>query len=108
MSDRLVQINFKFNGSKAEYLQAFGGVAKSIAAVPGLHWKVWPWNDGERVGGGIYLFADDASAKAFLEGPIAAALGQHPAVTDIRVKQFDVLEDLTAITRGPVGDLTLA
>jgi hypothetical protein len=54
------------------------------------------------VGGGIYLFDDESSAQAFLEGPIAAGLGQHPAVSDISVKQFEVLGDLTTITRGPV------
>ena len=51
---------------------------------------------------GIYLFDDESSAQAYLEGPIAAGLGQHPAVSDISVKQFEVLGDLTFITRGPV------
>jgi hypothetical protein len=102
MAETILQINYRFEGSKAEYLQAFGEVAAPIAASPGLRWKVWPWNDEEQVGGGIYLFDDASSAQAFLQGPIAAGLGQHPAVSDIRVKQFEVLGDLTAITRGPV------
>jgi hypothetical protein len=102
MSERILQINFKFDGSKAEYLQAFSEAAEPIAAVAGLRWKIWPWSDDERVGGGIMLFDDAASAQAYLEGPIAAQVGQHPAVSDISVRQFDVLGDLTAITRGPV------
>ncbi len=48
------------------------------------------------------LFDDASSAQAYLEGPIAAAVAKHPAVSDISVKQSDVLEELTAITRGPV------
>jgi hypothetical protein len=102
MSETILQINFKFEGSKADYLKAFREAAQPIAASAGLRWKVWPWNDQERVGGGIYLFDDASSAQAFLEGPIAAQLGQHPAVSDISVKQFEVLSDLTTITRGPV------
>lgn len=102
MSETILQVNFKFEGSKAEYLQAFGEVAAPIAESAGLRWKVWPWNDEERVGGGIYLFDDASSAQAFLQGPIAAGLGEHPAVSDISVKQFEVLGDLTSITRGPL------
>ncbi len=51
MSGRILQINFKFDGSKAEYLKAFGEAAEPIAAIPGLRWKIWPWNDAEQVGG---------------------------------------------------------
>ena len=65
MAETILQINFKFEGSKAEYLEAFGEVAAPIAAPPGLKWKVWPWNDEDRVGGGIYLFDDASSAQAF-------------------------------------------
>jgi hypothetical protein len=102
MPATILQINFTFEGSKAEYLEAFSQVAASIAATPGLRWKVWPWNEGDRVGGGVYLFDDAASAQAFLQGPIASGLGQHPAVSDISIQQFEVLDSLTAVTRGPV------
>jgi len=102
MAKTILQINFKFAGSKAEYLKTFSDVAPPIAATSGLHWKVWPWNDQDQEGGGVYLFEDAASAQAFLQGPIAAGLGQMPAVSDISVKQFEVLDSLTAITRGPV------
>jgi len=30
-----------------------------------------------------------------------AQVTSHPALSDFSVKQFDVMEDLTAITRGP-------
>ena len=102
MSETILQINFKFEGSRADYLKAFREVAAPIAASAGLRWKVWPWNEDEQVGGGIYLFDDESSAQAYLQGPIAAGLGQHPAVSEISVKQFEVLGELTTITRGPV------
>jgi hypothetical protein len=41
MSGRIVQINFKFNVSRAEYEQAVSPLAGDIAAVAGLRWKVW-------------------------------------------------------------------
>lgn len=102
MAETVLQINFKFEGSKVEFLKAFGEVAAPIAATPGLRWKVWLWNDEERIGGGIYLFDDSPSAQAYLQGSIVAGLGQHPAVSDISVNQFEVLGNPTSITRGPI------
>ena len=102
MTGKILQINFKFSGSGAEYEKAFSPAAEPIAAVPGLRWKIWLWNEAEREGGGIMLFDDAPSAQAYVEGPIAAQVGAHPAVSDLSVKQFDVLDGPTAITRGPV------
>ncbi len=102
MAETLVQINFNFDGSMVSYLQAFSAAAEPISAVPGLRWKIWPWNDKERIGGGIMLFDDASSAQAYLQGPIAAQVGSHPLVSDVRVVQFDVLRDPTAVTRGPI------
>jgi len=102
MSARIVQINFKFSVSPEELRQAFAPLAGEIAQVEGLRWKVWSMDEAEREFGGIYLFDDEAAANAYLAGPIVAQVGQHPAVSDISVKQFDVLEALSAVTRGPI------
>ena len=102
MSGRIMQLNFKFSVSGAEYEQAVSPLANDIAAVAGLRWKIWMINEAEREAGGIYLFDDEASVKEFLEGPLAAQVTGHPALSDFSVKQFDVMEDVTAITRGPV------
>jgi hypothetical protein len=102
MSVKLLQLNFKFSVSGAEYEQAVAPLAHEFAAVPGLIWKVWILNEAEQVAGGIYLFDDKVSMKAMLEGPLAAQVIGHPALSDFSVKQFDVMEDVTAITRGPV------
>ena len=59
-------------------------------------------NEAEQVAGGIYFFQDEASLKAMLDGPLAAQVMNHPALSDFSLKQFDVMEDVTAITRGPV------
>lgn len=102
MSGRILQINFKFNVARADYEQAVSPLASQFAAVAGLRWKVWLMNEAESEAGGIMLFDDEASLNAFLEGPLAAQVTGHPALSDFSVKQFDVMEDETAITRGPV------
>ena len=102
MPGRILQINFKFNVSRAEYEQAVSSLAGDFAAIAGLRWKVWIMNEADREAGGIYMFEDEASVKAFLEGPLAAKVTSHPALSDFSVKQFDVMEDVTKITRGPV------
>jgi len=102
MPGKILQINFKFNVSKAEYQQAASGLVNDIEGVAGLRWKVWIMNEAEQEAGGIYLFDDEASVRAYLEGPIVAQVTSHPALSDFSVKQFDVMERVTAITRGPV------
>jgi hypothetical protein len=103
MSARVLQINFNFSISPAELMAGFSPLVEPISKVPGLRWKVWSMNEAERAFGGIYLFDDEASANAYLAGPIVAQLGQHPALSDITAKQFDVLEEPSAVTRGPIG-----
>jgi len=102
MAVRLLQINLKFSVASSDLKSAFAAVAGDIEAVPGLRWKIWILNDQEHEAGGIYLFEDPDSVRAYLEGPIVSGLKTHPAISDISAKQFDVVEDLTAITHGPI------
>jgi hypothetical protein len=102
MSVRVLQINFKFDVPSIDLKNAFAPLVNDIAAVPGLRWKVWIINEQEHEAGGIYLFDDSDSVQTYLEGPIVSGLKAHPALSEISAKQFDVLEDFTATTRGPV------
>jgi len=102
MSEKILQINFKFNVSGEEYEKAVSPVAESIADVDGLRWKVWIVNEADKEAGGIYLFDDDSSVQAYLAGPIVANIKSHPALSDISAKAFDVMDKLTAVTRGPL------
>ena len=103
MSARILQLNFKFNVPRADYEAAVGPLAGDFAQVPGLQWKIWLMNELESEAGGIYVFDDQASLDAYLEGPLAGAVKAHPALSDMSAKQFDTMDELTAITRGPVG-----
>lgn len=108
MSSRIMQLNFKFSVTGSEYEQAVSPLADQIAAVTGLRWKIWMINEAEGEAGGIYMFENEASVNAFLEGPLAAQVTGHPALSDFSVKQFDVMENQTAITRGPVEEIASA
>ena len=99
MSTRLLQINYKLNGPKAEYEEENLPYAQPIANLRGLRWKVWIINEAQSEAGGIYLFDDDAAVNAFLDGPVIAEMKGDPTLS---IKVFDVISDLTAITRGPI------
>ena len=102
MPGRIMQLNFKFSFSGSEYEQAVSPIADQFAAVDGLRWKIWMINEAEGEAGGIYMFEDEASLNALLEGPLTAQVIGHPALSEFSVKQFDVMEKVTAVTRGPV------
>jgi len=100
---KILQVNMKFKVARPELEKAFLEGAQCIADVKGLIWKVWLMNEAEKSAGGIYLFRDDASVQAYLEGSIVAGFMKHPALSNIETKVFDILPEHTKITRGPVG-----
>lgn len=102
MSAKILQLNFKFSVTGDEYAQAVSPLAENFAAVPGLKWKIWMINEEESLAGGIYFFESEAHLKAMLEGPLTAQVTSHPALSDFDVKLFNVMDGVTAITRGPV------
>jgi Putative mono-oxygenase ydhR len=99
MSGKILQINYKLSGPRAEYEKENLPYAQPIANIPGLRWKVWIINEAQSEAGGIYLFADDAAAQSFVDGPIIAEMKGDPTLS---IKAFDVIAELTNITRGPV------
>lgn len=105
MSGRILQVNFKFNVSGEAYTEAVSPMAEEISQVNGLHWKVWILNDEESEAGGILFFKDKVACNAYLNGPIVAQITSHPALSDFSVKQFDVMDEQTAITRGPIQEM---
>jgi Putative mono-oxygenase ydhR len=102
MSKQILQINFNFNVSPNELGKDFGPFAEPIANVPGLRWKIWLLNEAKRESGGIYLFDDAKSVQDYLDGEIISGVKQHPALSNISVKTFDIIEEFSRITRAPV------
>jgi len=102
MPVRVLQINLKFNAPSEELKKGFAKIVNDIAAVPGLRWKIWIMNEDTQEAGGLYLFDDQDAVTAYLEGPLIAALKANPAISEPSFKQFNVVDELTAITRGPM------
>jgi len=102
MTQKLLQINFKITTSVKDYTTMAAPLADPIAKTPGLEWKVWLFNEQNHEAGGMYLFRDEASVNAYLNGDIVAGLKKQPTIKDISAKIFDVDENLTHKTRGPL------
>jgi len=98
----VLQINFNFNVPVAEYQKMVGSVAHAFVDVPGLRWKIWLLNPAAQEAGGIYLFDSQASVDAYLNGPLVAQLRRLTSIQNISVKQFEVMPEITALTRGPL------
>jgi hypothetical protein len=97
----LVQFDFPMAGPWGdEMAEAFRDLAGIIGRSPGLRWKIWTENEDESAGGGIYLFEDDESARAYVEEHTARL--EEFGITDVRARLFHVNEPLTAINGGPV------
>jgi hypothetical protein len=101
----ILQINFKLNVPADLYTSSCHSVVQAIANVPGLRWKIWILNEPAQEAGGIYLFDTEQSLNDYLSGPIVAQLKTHPAITNVSIKQFNAIEDLTTITRGPISTM---
>ena len=103
MSKTVLQVNARSGLPATELAEEFLGAATPISAVPGLEWKIFAMNEERSEAAGIYLFADEKSLQAYLEGPIMVAMEEKPAFSDISVKIFEVVDEPTRVTRGPVS-----
>lgn len=101
MSQKILQINLNFSGARVDLEEAWISGAEPIAQVPGLRWKIWLVDQDRQEAGGIYLFDDEAAVQSFLSGPIASEMAKDPTLSNVSVKQFDVMQQHTAITHGP-------
>jgi hypothetical protein len=102
MSEVMLQVNFNYSVSKEEYEQAVSPLADKFANLPGLKWKVWILNAENSEAGGIYMFENQSSVDEYLAGPLAKIVTTHPALSNFSIKQFEIMEDTTKVTRGPV------
>lgn len=98
----ILQINFNLNVPVAEYQKMADSVAHAFLDVPGLRWKIWLLNPAAQEAGGVYLFDSQASLDAYVNGPLVAKLRGLTSIRNITMKPFEVLPEVTALTRGPV------
>lgn len=92
-------VTFRLDGlTPAEYRDHVTTVAPAFTAWPGLLAKVWIADDDDTTFGGIYLFADRGSADGARDTDLYRAMATNPAFADLSVREFDVLDEPTAIT----------
>lgn len=102
MGRTIVHIQYQIRVPLEDYQTAVAPLAPLVADTPGLLWKIWLLDDAARMGGGVYLFADQAAAQAFLAGPLVAQVRQAAILSDFQAVQFGVIDNLSAITSGPL------
>ncbi|MBP6122429.1 MULTISPECIES: monooxygenase [Providencia] len=77
----LLQVDFPYQGPWGDEMTvAMNTLAESINQEPGFLWKVWTENKETQQAGGIYLFASESDAQAYLQ--------KHSA----RLKSFGIPE----------------
>jgi Putative mono-oxygenase ydhR len=103
MNRSCVHIDIDLNVSTDEWLRDCQGVVDRMLSVPGLEWKLWVASPATSSAGGIYLFRDEASASAYVSGPVIAALRRKPSVRDVRIRVYVVDDDLSRRTHA-IGD----
>jgi hypothetical protein len=102
MGRTMVQIRYHIQVPLDDYRTAVAPLAPLIADTPGLIWKIWLLDDAARMGGGVYLFVDQAAAQAFLAGPLVAQVRQAAIFSDFQAVQCGVIDELSALTSGPL------
>jgi hypothetical protein len=97
----ILQVNYT-PGPNQQSDAALVEIAEQIASsVVGLQWKVWIASETDRLRGGIYLFDDVETARAWGEGRLRELLTAIGG-TNILMKYFDVDKKLSVITRMPM------
>jgi hypothetical protein len=100
---KVLQIHFAYDITADEYRAAATLLSDSLAQFEGMRWKIWTIDEAAGEAGGLVLFDDEESRQGYLDGPYADAIGSNPVFHDAVIKKFDVIEDATQATRGPVG-----
>lgn len=99
--NKLLQVDFDFTGSFGDELSTtLTGLAESINHEPGIIWKIWTESEKDQLGGGIYLFEDEATAQAYLV--MHAARLKEMGIQEVRGQIFDVNVPLSTINNGPI------
>jgi hypothetical protein len=92
-------VTFRLDGlTPAEYEDHAVTLAPAFTEWPGFLAKVWIADDDAGYYGGIYLFADRASADRSRDTDLYRSMTDNPAFADLSIREFDVLDEPSAIT----------
>lgn len=98
----ILQVNFIPGPAQAAQSQDERlAAARSIAALPGLAWKVWIQEHEGSARGGIYLFESVGDARDWGERRLRPRLEQGGA-SDISIRYFEINEAPSRLTHAPL------
>jgi len=105
MSQKILQINSRLVASPEEFERDNNAEsAQEFKDIPGLLWKIGYINREAMEAGGFYLFKDESTLQAFLDGPIVAQFPDYPLWTDMKIKKLDILVEFSKVVRAPIGE----
>jgi quinol monooxygenase YgiN len=98
-------ITFELNDLSAEaYRAQCEQVAPHFASLPGLTAKIWLADPAANTYGGIYLWRDREALEQYLVSDTFGSLVANPRFTNLRTRDFPVLDGVTMAT-WPAGAL---
>ena len=95
---RIRIVTFGLNIPAEAYLAHAVHLAPEFTAWPGLLSKWWLGETASGTFGGVYLFASKHDADRSRETDLFQGMFANPALKDVAVQEYDVLEAPTAIT----------
>lgn len=92
-------VTFGLQGiSEEEYHAGCRDEAGIFADLPGLSAKIWLKDSAEGTYGAVYLWNDRQSFERYVGGEVFKSIEDDPTLTGVTSRDFDVYDDLTAIT----------
>ena len=98
MQQMLIMVRYRVAGDHAHFRHDMSQAAAMIAELPGLSWKIWGFDNDFGTGLSAYLFESEATARAFLSGPVIERLRSRPDVTEVTFDVAPVDRALSATT----------
>jgi hypothetical protein len=98
---RIRIVTFSLNIPVDAYIAHAEHIAPAFAEWPGLIGKWWLGDLASGAFGGVYLFASQHDADRSRETDLFRSMFVNPALSDVTVREFDVLDAPTAVTAPP-------
>ena len=95
---RIRIVTFALNIPAEAYAAHAVHIAPGFTAWPGLLGKWWLGDTASGAFGGVYLFASEPDADRSRETDLFRGMFANPALKDVTVREYDVLDAPTAIT----------
>ena len=95
---RIRIVTFGLNIPAEDYTAHAVEIAPGFTAWPGLLAKWWLGDTASATFGGVYLFASQQDADRSRQTELFRGMFANPALKDVTVSEYDVLDAPTAIT----------